>query len=255
MDFFYPLYDDIRIFRDYLTPEKSYFSADPRNHESIFLVTKGNLIYTKNGKSEIVKKGHIGYISKGSIDESSAYECDRVEYYFFNFSFDDKINNLPFPTDCIFGEAYFPIFKKAYDCYSVKRPGYKCLIAGYLSEIIGIIYGELFVDKRHKSALDKIEKAIKFIGENYNDPQLKISDLSILCGMSDKHFRRVFTEAFGKTPYAFLMEFRIRKAEILLETTSESISEIAEDCGFSDIYSFSHSFKKHKGVSPANFRN
>ena len=254
MDYFYPIQDDIKIMKDYLTPEKPYFATTPRNHESIFFVTKGNLIYTKNGASEIVRKDHIGYVSKGSIDESRAFECERVEYYVFNFSFGDEMKNLPFPTSCVFDKSYLPLFKKAYDCFSFKSTGYKNLLAGYLSEIIGKLYSDIFVTKRHKTALEKIEIAVKFLSESYNDPNLKTSDLAPLCNMSEKQFRRVFLEAFGKTPYSFLQEFRINQAELLLESTSKSIGEIAEDCGFSDIYSFSHCFKKHNGVSPTNFR-
>ena len=47
---------------------------------------------------------------------------------------------------------------------------------------------------------------------------------------------------------------KINKAEILLLYTSKNISDIALQCGFCDIYSFSHCFKKHTGMSPREYR-
>ena len=60
---------------------------------------------------------------------------------------------------------------------------------------------------------------------------------------------------YGKTPYEYLQKYRIEQAEALLRFSSKSISEIAEQCGFSDIYSFSHCFKRQVGIAPKEYRN
>ena len=44
------------------------------------------------------------------------------------------------------------------------------------------------------------------------------------------------------------------KAKELLKLTKDRIIEIAEKCGYNDVYYFSHSFKKFMGVSPRNYR-
>ncbi len=72
--------------------------------------------------------------------------------------------------------------------------------------------------------------------------------------LSEKHFRRLFFDVFGKKPYTFLREYRLNKAEILLQNTAKSVSAIALQCGFADVYSFSHCFKVHYGMSPQNYR-
>ena len=95
---------------------------------------------------------------------------------------------------------------------------------------------------------------MEYLKEHYDDPELKISTLAQIENMSEKHFRRIFFDVYKKTPYAFLQEFRINKAEILLLNTAKSISDIAFQCGFSDIYSFSHCFKKHTGLSPTDYK-
>ena len=73
--------------------------------------------------------------------------------------------------------------------------------------------------------------------------------------MSDKNLRRIFSEVYHITPHEFLREFRINKAKILLLHTQETITNIALQCGFSDVYSFSHCFKSLIGISPKEYRN
>ena len=102
--------------------------------------------------------------------------------------------------------------------------------------------------------MKRIEKAIDCIEKNFGNPVFKISNLAAVMNMSEKHFRRIFLDVYNKTPYLFLQEFRINKAEILLLNTTKNISDIALQCGFSDVYSFSHSFKKHNGISPSEYR-
>lgn len=103
--------------------------------------------------------------------------------------------------------------------------------------------------------IKKIECAVGYIKQNYHRPDLKISDLVVLSGMSDKNLRRIFSEVYHITPHEFLREFRINKAKILLLHTQETITNIALQCGFSDVYSFSHCFKSLIGISPKGYRN
>ncbi len=72
--------------------------------------------------------------------------------------------------------------------------------------------------------------------------------------LSYVHFRRIFKQATGWAPGAFLLECRLRQAEKLLMSTHDRVSEIAQECRFNDVYHFSRIFKKHCGHSPADFR-
>ena len=75
-----------------------------------------------------------------------------------------------------------------------------------------------------------------------------------MTGMSEKHFRRVFYDVYKKKPHEFLKDIRLNNAEQLLLNTSKSVSDIAIRCGFSDVYSFSHCFKRNFGISPKAYR-
>ena len=121
-------------------------------------------------------------------------------------------------------------------------------------QIIGCLYNEHNTDVVKSAKMQRIESGIQYLNRHYNSPELKISDLADKVYMSEKHFRRIFFDIYNQTPYVYLQKIRINKAEILLINTSKNISDIALQCGFCDVYSFSHCFKKHTGISPTKYR-
>lgn len=99
-----------------------------------------------------------------------------------------------------------------------------------------------------------LEPALEYLNRNYHSPELKISELARLSNISEKHFRRLFFELYDKTPHKYLRDFRLSKARVLLMDSSRQISDIAIECGFSDVYSFSHCFKGCYGMSPRAYK-
>lgn len=246
------------VFTDSLTPGAPYIAENARDHESLFFVTNGNLLYEKGNDKMIVRKGQIGYISRGSIDKSSAYHCEKVSYIAINFGFskDQRIPSLPFQTVSSEGTSYNygKLFAEALNQFLIKTPGYLTICNGIAAQIIGYLYNEYNAAPSELHKGKQIQASMEYLKDNYNNPNLKIVQLSEAAHMSEKNFRRIFSDLYQKTPYKFLQEFRINQAEILIMNTSKSITEISQECGFSDIYSFSHCFKKHTGVSPHHYK-
>jgi len=73
-------------------------------------------------------------------------------------------------------------------------------------------------------------------------------------GMSIPHFSAMFQRCFHVSPLAYHKRIRMDYAKHLLRDKNLQISEIAEQCGFSDLYSFSRAFKRHFGMSPSDMR-
>ena len=258
--FNYHLQDDTIIFTDTLKKDGPYISRAPRNHESLFIVTKGALLYERDGERHVIEKGQVGYIARGSIDKSSAYQCEEVSYIASNFCFDRQnarpTRTLPFDELCSAGIAYpyDKLFARAHHSFLSGAPGCIAVCNGLLLQIIGHLYSERMTGSADLIKGRRLEKSIQYLRENYGSADLTISSMACIANMSEKHFRRLFFELYRQTPYAFLQQFRIDRAEILLSNTAKSIADIALQCGFSDVYSFSHSFKKHTGRSPGEYR-
>jgi AraC-like DNA-binding protein/mannose-6-phosphate isomerase-like protein (cupin superfamily) len=75
-----------------------------------------------------------------------------------------------------------------------------------------------------------------------------------LAGVSAAHLCRTVRAHYGTTPTAFVTELRLRRAEMLLATTSASLTAIAYRCGFSSPSYFSKCFRQTQGVTPRDFR-
>lgn len=90
--------------------------------------------------------------------------------------------------------------------------------------------------------------------EEHLDTEIKISDLAEISQISTFHFIRLFRNSFKLTPYQYIIQRRLARAEILLAHTLRPIIDVALACGFQGASQFSYAFKKNKGVSPVDFR-
>jgi AraC-like DNA-binding protein/mannose-6-phosphate isomerase-like protein (cupin superfamily) len=73
-------------------------------------------------------------------------------------------------------------------------------------------------------------------------------------GSCPEHFSRVFKKVAGISFREAVTNAKIKRAELLLDSSGYSITQIAEIIGFGDIYHFSKFFKKHRKLSPGKFR-
>ena len=73
-------------------------------------------------------------------------------------------------------------------------------------------------------------------------------------GISYPHFRRLFHDTFKTPPARFLLLKRLEKAAAMLRSGGRKTGEIAELCGFYDLYHFSKLFKKYYGTAPGQYR-
>ena len=83
---------------------------------------------------------------------------------------------------------------------------------------------------------------------------LNIDELAFLTSMSSASFKRKFNSIYGTSPNKYITSKRLEKAQTLIRTTELRISDIAFDCGFSDLSYFSKVFKNHFNISPSDLR-
>lgn len=88
----------------------------------------------------------------------------------------------------------------------------------------------------------------------YADPLLTNAMLAKQCGISEVYFRKRFFEEFGVSPKQYITGLRLNRARQLLTETPLKITEIAEQCGFSNPYHFCRIFKQKTALSPGEYR-
>lgn len=98
----------------------------------------------------------------------------------------------------------------------------------------------------------KMVKICNYIKENYST-KIRLDTLSEMTGLSRNYIIRQFRKCYGMTPSDYLAMIRIEKAKQLAHETDLSISEIANQVGYSELHSFSRMFKKRMGISLSQF--
>ncbi len=99
----------------------------------------------------------------------------------------------------------------------------------------------------------RIDCVIDHIRDNL-DQSFSLEELASVACLSDFHFHRIFKAIQGETLNCFANRLRLEKAARLLRDTTQSIVNIALECGFSSSSTFSRSFKKNYGNSPNEYR-
>ncbi|HWL54449.1 MAG TPA: helix-turn-helix transcriptional regulator [Chthoniobacteraceae bacterium] len=81
-------------------------------------------------------------------------------------------------------------------------------------------------------------------------------DLARAAGYHKVHLARLFREALNETPTEVIINARVRKAKKLLSLARVplSMAEIAEMCGYQNVFYFSNQFKQRTGYSPSEFK-
>lgn len=87
----------------------------------------------------------------------------------------------------------------------------------------------------------------------YAEP-LGVGEMARAAGLSRAHFSREFRRAFGESPHVYLLTRRLERAAALLRMTDRSIAEVCFAVGLQSIGSFTTSFGRMFGKSPAAYR-
>ncbi len=83
---------------------------------------------------------------------------------------------------------------------------------------------------------------------------ITLGEMAAMAGMSIPYFCVRFKNAFGLPPMECLIQHRLHRAAHLLFDRNLTVSEVAAQTGYNDLFHFSKMFKKHFGVGPREMR-
>lgn len=97
-------------------------------------------------------------------------------------------------------------------------------------------------------------KAIRNYMAEHIQEHIPLDELSKKFNISLTSMKTCFKGVYGTSIYAYMKDYRIHSAALLLKQTNESITEIANKVGYENPSKFSEAFKKNIGILPSEYR-
>ena len=190
-----------------------------------------------------IQSAFISLSSAVNITAFSKHKCTRCRQF----------NALTAPAHNMFS-LFFQSVRRLFDEESY------CQIEAIqhmkLNELVLLIM--TFADDCMKAMLIKGADAtnVAFTSKIYENifSDASISRLAELTNRSLTSFKKEFVRTFNASPHQWLINQRLNRAKQLLGTSSMNISEIGNDCGFSNISHFIKLFKQRFNTTPAAMR-
>jgi AraC-like DNA-binding protein len=105
-----------------------------------------------------------------------------------------------------------------------------------------------------KSELPQLVKLVLQHCWDDSTGQVDFEALATSHGVSYSHLRKTFREHISLPPQKYLNKVRARKAQHLLDDHNLSITDVALEMNYPDLFSFSRHFKTYTGQSPRAYR-
>lgn len=81
-----------------------------------------------------------------------------------------------------------------------------------------------------------------------------VTQIARVAGMSRFQLDRRMRAVFGLNTGQWLLQRRLDRAQRLLSTTGDSVTSVAQRCGYSDQSAFTRQFRQATGLTPTEFR-
>ncbi len=238
------------------------FQAHTHDEFSFGIIDSGTATYKNQNKAEKIGTGISVLINPGELH---ACNPDRYEWsYRMLFVDTNWIGELQMETGYSSAVDYLP-FQQLWknDRYtrdkidrlyhSLGQQNNQLQAETYLIDLLtDLIQLPNHVQKTKKQCIGNVshvrEILLDQLGKN-----LSLSAIAAETGLSRFQIIRAFKTAYGQTPHAYLLDYRIKRAKDFLQQ-GRALADIAFDLGFADQAHFQRHFKKRVAVTPRQYQ-
>lgn len=259
-------YSDHTIQSEDFTVDLLYYNhrrQTPNWHTNPGIIEYTDITYVISGKAEYYINDKVYPVQAGDLLCIQPFskrgfrtfpECP-IDAQCLNFiarTHDGKHYPIPFPIISHIGEyqEMAPLYKEIQKAFLMKETGYRLHLQAYVLLLMEKFYQLVFRDSESQSLDSRIRKAMEYAATHYQE-QIKLSEVAQMVSLSPTYFGNLFKHQTGISFQQYVTSIRIDQAENMLLFGENNVGEVAELCGFSDIFYFSKVFSRIKGVSPS----
>lgn len=224
----------------------THWVAQNRKNHFIGIQTKGSALHDF-GYKKFVLNGNCVYFFNQNDDYSvKVYEpCESFSIHFTSYG---DIDTESFCIPVSNSDEFISILKKAEKAHRQNDTLTLLSLVYLFSSKI-----EQYRQKPYSQKDSRAADAKEYIDLHFSEKDC-LRETVKRSSLTERRLSEIFKNAFGMTLNGYIILKKVEYAKALLTAPALSVGEISLMCGFSDIYSFSKTFKKITGVSPSKMR-
>jgi transcriptional regulator GlxA family with amidase domain len=98
-----------------------------------------------------------------------------------------------------------------------------------------------------------VQRALALV-QYHLSAKLTVERLAAMLAISPRNLGRRFRAVMNMPPGRYIKDARVDLAEWLMTNTARTITEVAMDCGFSDVSHFARAYRHRRAAAPSEFR-
>lgn len=118
---------------------------------------------------------------------------------------------------------------------------------------VEVLASPAFLQNNDLITSERFKDIMEYIMQNF-DQKITLEQISEVANMSVTSFSNYFKKQFRMTFIEYVNSVRIGQVCVLMSESEKNISGIAYNCGFNNLANFNRQFKKHKGMTPRQYR-
>lgn len=245
----------------------------------IIYVTEGAVNVSINNVSYTAKVGDLMVFFPRAIHSISLADEPNIGYSVLKFdmnwlnfsnSYTPRLSNLFnvaeksvsgfFPAETIAHLGLDRIIEGCVNEYAAKEYGYDLVLKSRITYLLvnllriwranGLDTDKIVLEREEDRTIYNITE---YIDAHSNEP-LNVQELAKMCNMSYSYFAREFKRLHGRSCKEYIEFIKTCKVENMLLFTDFDLNYISQEIGFSDSSHLIKNFKKHKGITPKQFK-
>lgn len=233
---------------DRYSEKKTSFRTQLYTHELIFHFSGQATVYFGDQVLETAPNT-VRFLPRGN---TTRYQVDRqapgscIDIFFES---DHPIHPEAFCQNA--DSSLGTLFQRLFALWVSREPGAYFQCMGLLYEILGQLQHH---PPHSRDPLTRIDPALDYIKAHFLSGDIIPEVLARSCGISYSYLQKLFVRRFGMSPKQYEIRLRMNCACDLLRTGQYTVAQVAEQCGYRDIYFFCRQFKSQIGISPGQFQ-
>lgn len=260
------------VHKVYTAPRTNNVCYDCR----LFYIAVGEGSLSADGTVYAVLEGSVAFLPPESHYRFSFVDPTAVKIYVLDFDLVDDYSSLPQSLRTVTEDEFSPENVPRYDIPDPFRRAYVIHdaidVGAYVARAVETILNREPYSSENASAIIKlallsilassshgggrgvVNKLAEYIRRNYSSVGLSNEEIAAQLHYHPYYLSRVIKSHTGMTLREYIMDYRLRMAKNYLITTQDSVTKIAELCGFASYTYFIKAFRERVGISPLQYR-